>query len=275
MGASMGHDRVVVITGASAGIGEALAREYASRGARTALLARRIERIAALAKELGADRGRSLAVACDVTLDGELEAAIDRVRSEFGRVDVVVANAGFGVDGFLERLTVEDYRRQFETNVFGVIRTAKAAIPSLVDSRGVLAVVGSVSGYIVQPGGSAYAMSKFAVRALCDGARAELAPRGVAVTHIAPGFVVSDIRRTDRQGRLHEEKADPVPTWIQMPAEKAARLMADAIDRRAPELVLTGHGRFGVFMARHAPSLVRGVMGLLARRGTLVKKSDP
>jgi NADP-dependent 3-hydroxy acid dehydrogenase YdfG len=268
----MGHDRVVVITGASSGIGEALAHEYAKRGARTVLLARRVERIAAIAKELGADRGRSLAIACDVTVDGEIESAIARAQSEFGRVDVVIANAGFGVDGFLERLSVDDYRRQFETNVFGVIRTAKAAIPSLTDARGVLAVVGSVSGYVVQPGASAYSMSKFAVRALCDGVRAELGPKGVAVTHIAPGFVVSDIRRTDRKGNVHEGHDDPVPLWLQMPTAKAARLIADAIDRRAPELVLTGHGRFGVFMARHAPAIVRGVMGLVARRGQLVKR---
>ncbi len=155
----MERDTVVVITGASAGIGEALAREYASRGARTVLLARRVERIATLARELGSDRGRSLAIACDVTVDGDIEAAIARTQEAFGRVDVVIANAGFGVDGFLERLTVDDYRRQFETNVFGVLRTAKAAIPSLTDARGSLAVVGSVSGYVVQPGGSAYAMS--------------------------------------------------------------------------------------------------------------------
>lgn len=268
----MERDTVVVITGASAGIGEALAREYASRGARTVLLARRVERIATLARELGSDRGRSLAIACDVTVDGDIEAAIARTQEAFGRVDVVIANAGFGVDGFLERLTVDDYRRQFETNVFGVLRTAKAAIPSLTDARGSLAVVGSVSGYVVQPGGSAYAMSKFAVRALCDGVRAELAPRGVSVTHIAPGFVVSDIRRTDRQGALHADFTDPVPSWLQMPTEKAARIMADAIDRRAAEVVLTGHGRFGVFMARHAPSVVRAVMGLVARRGTPVKR---
>ncbi len=268
----MKHDRVVVITGASAGIGEALAREYARRGARTVLIARRVERIAALARELGAEEGRSLAVAGDVTVDGDLEAAVAQAQSAFGRVDVVIANAGFGVDGFIERLGVDDFRRQFETNVFGVIRTAQASFAALTATRGVLAVVGSVSGYLVQPGGAAYSMSKFAVRAFCDGARAELAPKGVAVTHIAPGFVVSDIRRTDRQGRVHEGHADPVPSWLQMPTEEAARRIADAIERRQPELVLTRHARFGVFMTRLAPAVVRGVMALVARRGPLVNK---
>lgn len=266
MGASMGHDRVVVITGASAGIGEALAREYASRGARTALLARRIERIAAIAKELGSDRGRSLAVACDVTLDGELEAAIDRVRSEFGRVDVVVANAGFGVDGFLDRLSVEDYRRQFETNVFGVIRTAKAAIPSLVDSRGVLAVVGSVSGYVVQPGGSAYAMSKFAVRALAEALAGELASDGISVTHVAPGFVESEIRMVDNAGMYQKGKRDPIPSFLVMKGADAAREIADAIESREPEVVLTRVGQAAAWLTRRFPGGIRRVTKVAAGR---------
>lgn len=271
----MADGRVVVITGASAGIGEALAREYSARGARTVLVARRVERIAALAESLGAREGRSLAMAGDVTVDGDMEAVFERSRAHFGAVDTVFANAGFGVDGFVETLSLDDYRRQFETNVFGVIRTAQAALPALRASRGRLAVVGSVSGYLVQPGGTAYSMSKFAVRAFCDGLRAEMGPAGVSVTHIAPGFVTSDIRRTDRRGALHDDAKDPVPAWLQMPADEAARRMADATDRRRPELVLTGHGHVGVWVARHAPALLRGVMGVVARRGMPVRKPRP
>ena len=111
---------MVFITGASSGIGEYLAREYTRRGARTVLVARRTDRIASLAHELG----ESLAVAGDVTRDGDLEAAVGRALERFGRIDVVIANAGFGVDGTFDTLALDDYRRQFETNVFGVLRTA-------------------------------------------------------------------------------------------------------------------------------------------------------
>jgi len=119
---------VVFITGASSGIGAALAREYARRGADLALAARRTDRLDALAAELSAQGRRALVLACDVTRDGELEAAVARTRDAFGRIDVVVANAGFGVVGPVERLRLEDYRRQFETNVFGVLRTVYATL---------------------------------------------------------------------------------------------------------------------------------------------------
>lgn len=267
-------EKVALITGASSGIGEALAREYAARGWRTALVARRVERIAALARELGADRGRSLAIAGDVTRDGDMEDAVARVRAELGRLDVVVANAGFGVNGGVADLTVKDYHRQFDTNVYGVIRTATATLPALTDSRGVFAAVGSVSGYLSTPGTVPYAMSKFAVRAWCEGARAELAPRGVAVVHIAPGFIESEIRRIDRTGTFHAEHRDPIPAWLQMPADQAAREIADAIERRVPERVLTRHGRFGVWMSRRAPGVVRAVFQLVARGGVKITKPD-
>ena len=264
------RDRVALITGASAGIGEALAREYAARGWRTVLVARRVERTSALARELG----ESVAVAGDVTRDGDLEAAVARAREAFGRLDVVVANAGFGVNGAVAELTLADYQRQFETNVFGVLRTAQAALPSLTETRGVFAVIGSVSGYLATPGTVPYAMSKYAVRAWCEGARAELAPRGVAVVHIAPGFIESEIRQVDRQGTFHPEHRDPVPAWLQMPACDAAREIAEAIDRREPERVLTRHGRFGVWMSRRAPGVVRGLFQLAARGGVKITKPE-
>ena len=113
--------QVVFITGASSGIGAALAREFARRGADLALAARRTDRLAALAAEITKSGRRALVLACDVTLDSDLEAAVARTREAFGRIDVVVANAGFGVVGSVESLGVDDFRRQFETNVFGVL----------------------------------------------------------------------------------------------------------------------------------------------------------
>ncbi|MBL8765486.1 MAG: SDR family NAD(P)-dependent oxidoreductase, partial [Phycisphaerae bacterium] len=147
----MKRDDVVLITGASAGIGEALAVELSSRGLRTALLARRTDRTERLAARLGGD-ARSLAIACDVTVEGALDEAVALTLQRFGRIDAVVANAGFGVDGALARLSLDDYRRQFETNVFGVLRTAMATRAPLAATRGVFAAVGSVSAYVSAPG---------------------------------------------------------------------------------------------------------------------------
>jgi NADP-dependent 3-hydroxy acid dehydrogenase YdfG len=255
-------DKVVVVTGASAGIGEAVAREAVRKGARVVLAARRKERVEALARELGEDR--ALGVACDVTRDGELEAAIERAHA-FGPVDVLVANAGFGVGGQFAKLSLDDYRRQFETNVFGVLRSVAAALPDLRTTRGAVGIVGSANGYISLPGWSAYCMSKHAVRSFAECIRHELARDGISVTHLAPGFVETEFRRVDNHSALRDDLADPVPRFLMMPAPKAAKKILAAIAARVPEAIITGHARLAVGATRHAPALVSAAVGLSGR----------
>jgi short-subunit dehydrogenase len=259
--------RVVFITGASSGIGAALAREYARRGADLALAARRTDRLDTLARALASGGRRALVLACDVTRDGDLETAAARTREAFGRIDVVVANAGFGVVGPVARLTLDDFRRQFETNVFGVLRTIYATLDDLRHSRGHLAILGSVSGHLATPGGAPYAMSKFAVRALAESLRHELRPAGIGVTLISPGFVESEIRLVDNQGRLRTEGHDAAPAWLRMDVDRAARKIVRAIDRRRREAVITGHGKAAVFLQRHVPGLMSALVGLSGYRG--------
>jgi short-subunit dehydrogenase len=250
-----GSGQVVLITGASSGIGAALAREFSARGADLVLAARRTDRLEGLVRELEHGGRRAVSVACDVTKDGDVERAVAAARSAFGRLDVVVANAGFGVVGSVERLTLDDYRRQFETNVYGVLRTVWAALPEVKQTRGQIAIIGSVAGHIATPGSSPYAMSKFAVRALAEALGHELARDGVSVTLISPGFVESELRRVDNQGALRAATADPVPSWLVMSAARAARQIVTAIARRRREAVITGHGRVSVFLHRHVPWL--------------------
>ena len=245
--------KAVLVTGASAGIGRALALEFAREGAHVAVAARRLELLEKLARDIEGLGRRALAVRCDVTKEGDVRAALDAAVSAFGGLDVVVANAGFGVVGPVEQLAVEDFRRQFETNVFGVLHTVKPAIPLLQKSGGRLAIVGSVSGYVAVPATGAYAMSKFAVRALADALYHELRPQGVAVTLISPGFVESDFRQVDNQGAFHPGQGDPYPKWIVMPTETAARKIVRAVARRRREIILTGHGKLAVFLQRVAP----------------------
>jgi len=259
--------QAVFITGASSGIGAALAREFARRGADVALTARRVGRLEALAEEIRRHGRRALAVAGDVTRDGDMERAVAAARSAFGRLDVAVANAGFGVVGAVERLTLDDYRRQFETNVFGVLRTVWSTLDDVKRARGRVAIMGSVSGHLAAPGSSPYAMSKFAVRALAEALGHELAPHGVSVTLISPGLIASEIRRVDNAGRLREQAPDPMPSWLVMPAERAARQIVEAIGRRRREAVITAHGRATVFLKRHAPGLMATVIRRFGIRG--------
>jgi short-subunit dehydrogenase len=261
-----------LITGASSGIGAELARELARQGAEVALLARRTDRIEALAKEIAGSTGRrALAVVCDVTNDESVIAAVARVREGLGAPTVVIANAGFGVVGTVESLGLDDYRRQIDTNVFGVLRTVHAALPDLKASRGRLVLMGSVAGYVSTPGASPYAMTKFALRALAQSLRHELRKAGVTVTLISPGYVDSEIRQVDNRGTFHPRASDPVPRWIRMRTDAAARQMVDAIAKRKREAVITRLGKVIVFVQRHMPWVLDGVIRVAGIRN----RSEP
>jgi short-subunit dehydrogenase len=122
--------------------------------------------------------------------------------------------------------------------------------------------VGSVNGYLPLPGNSSYAMSKFALRALCESLWDEWRGFGISVTHIAPGFVESEIRKVDNLGVLHPSAPDRVPKWIQMPADKAAKKMMGAVLARKRELILPLHGKLAVVIARHWPWVFRFLIPL-------------
>lgn len=257
------ENHVVLITGASSGIGAALARELAREGAQLVLFARRRERLEALTAELGAAGAEAIAHVGDVTRREDLDAAVALAARRFGRLDMVVANAGFGVVGRVEKLELEDYRRQFETNVFGVLSTVKACLPEIRKTRGRLVLIGSVAGHVTYPNGSPYSMSKFAVRALAGALDYELRPHGVSVTLISPGFIESEIRQVDNRGAHHPHAKEPLPKWLVMPTDVAARKIVRAAYRRRRETIITAHGKVLVGLQRFAPWVLR----LAARYG--------
>ncbi|HXZ25087.1 MAG TPA: SDR family NAD(P)-dependent oxidoreductase [Nitrospiria bacterium] len=258
-------DRVVLITGASSGIGASLAREFSRRGFALVLVARRLDRLTALRDELIRTGCRALAVRADVTSERELAEAFRQAHRLFGRIDIVVANAGFGVRGPFTSLTLDDYRRQFEINVFGALRTISLGLDALTRSKGIAVLMGSVVGHAAFPRISPYAMSKFALRAFADSLRAELAPTGVAVVLISPGLVQSEFRQVDNHGVVHPECHDPYPAWLQLSADAAARRMVRAIVKRRREAVITLHGKAAVMLARHLP----GLFAFITRRLTM------
>jgi len=257
------RDHVVLITGASSGIGAALARELAREGAKLVLLARRRERLESLCNELVAAGTQVLVRTGDVTRRADLDTAVTAAIAHYGRLDMAVANAGFGVVGTVEKLGVDDFRRQFDTNVFGVLETIQACLAELRKTRGRLVLIGSVAGYVSIPGSSPYSMSKFAVRALAEAVGPEFGPDGVAVTLISPGFIASEIRQVDNRGVHHALAKDRLPAWLVMPAEVAARKIVAAAYRRRREAIITAHGKLFVWLQRFAPWVLR----VAARRG--------
>ena len=265
MSESFFRNKTALVTGASSGIGEELVWQLAQAGAMITLAARRKALLEKLADRIVASgKQRPVIAECDVTRDGDLERAVAETVGEFGKLDVVVANAGFGVAGPLKQLSIVDYRRQFETNVFGVLRTVYAALPEIEKAKGNIVIIGSVAGWMPMPGASAYGMSKFALRSLANSIMPELQPLGIKVTLISPGFVASNIGRVDKNGVLREKAPNPPPEWLVMRTDKAVKQILHAVARGKREAIITGHGKLAVAIERFAPSVLRAFIKVIA-----------
>lgn len=186
--------KVVLVTGASSGIGEATARAFGAEGCRVVLAARRLERLQAVAAELEAAGSESLAVACDVSHLEDIRSLVHQVVERFGRIDILFNNAGFGRIDWLENLDPEeDIAAQFAVNVLGVVQTTRQILPLMIQQKaGHIINMASVAGLVAAPTYTVYAACKFAVRGFSEALRREAAPWGIRVSVIYPGGVATD-----------------------------------------------------------------------------------
>jgi short-subunit dehydrogenase len=188
------RDRVAVVTGASSGIGLQLARDLAARGAHVALLARRMDRLEALADELGRTGVTALPVTCDVAERASVDAALATVLRQLGHVDLLVNNAGYGRHALFKDHEVEDIERMVRTNFLGVVYTIKAVLPAMRARRqGWIVNLSSVAGKLGQPDEAVYSATKFAVSGLSEGLSYELAPLGIHVMTVYPALVRTEM----------------------------------------------------------------------------------
>jgi NADP-dependent 3-hydroxy acid dehydrogenase YdfG len=188
-------DKVVAVTGASSGIGEAIAVACADAGARVSLAARREDRIAGLAERLG-----GLAVATDVGDEGQARAFVERTESELGRVDVLVNNAGVMLLGPIAGAPTEEWRRMVHANVFGVLYCTHAALPGMLErGSGTIVNMSSVAGRFARAGSGVYNLTKFGVNAFSESLRQEVTGRGVRVVVVEPGAVATELVGHNRE----------------------------------------------------------------------------
>lgn len=186
--------KVVVITGASSGLGEAAARLLSAKGASVVLGARRVERIEALAQELDRNGGKAVALRTDVTDSGQVKQLVDAAVRSYGRIDVMINNAGVMPLSLLERLRLDDWNRAIDVNIKGVLYGIAAALPYMKEQRaGHIVNVSSVAGHRVGPGSAVYAATKHAVLALSEGLRQEVKPYNLRTTVISPGAVATEL----------------------------------------------------------------------------------
>jgi 3-hydroxy acid dehydrogenase / malonic semialdehyde reductase len=190
------HEQVALVTGASSGIGQAVARALAQRGVHVALAARRTDRLQALSEELTSDgRGEALVLACDVRDPDQVQAAVRQTVERWEHIDILVANAGFGYRASLVDGDIARWKDMIDTNVYGLLLTLKYGVPPMLErKRGHVIVTSSVAGRVPTLGGSAYCGSKFAATAIADVLRQEVGPQGVRVTTIEPGVVISEFQ---------------------------------------------------------------------------------
>ena len=193
-------DLVVIITGASSGIGEAIARRLARAGARLVLSARRTERLEKLCAEIDPAQTSTLIVTGDITSEEDRHRLVATTLERFGHIDALVNNAGYGQRGPVERVALDEIRKNFETNVFALIGLTQLVLPHLrAQGHGRIINIGSVAGRIARPMSSVYDSTKHALEAITDGLRGELRPFGVDVILIRPGFIATEFGQVANQ----------------------------------------------------------------------------
>src|SRR6266545_3598173 len=222
--------KVVVITGASSGLGEATARDLSAQGATVVLGARRADRIKSLADELTRRGGKALAVPTDVIHSEQVKKLVDGAVQAYGRIDVMINNAGLMPQSPLERLRIDEWNRMVDVNIKGVLYGIAAALPYMKQQKaGHIINVSSVAGHKVGPGFAVYAATKHAVRALSEGLRQEVKPYNIRTTVISPGAVATELPNSVTEPDIAEKVRKAYE--IAIPAESFARMVAFAMSQ--------------------------------------------
>jgi short-subunit dehydrogenase len=259
---------VVVITGASKGIGAELARQLAARGCRLVLAARNTKELEAVAGECKARGASVITVKADVSVERECAAIMSGAALAFGGIDVLVNNAGATMWARFEDIAdLSVLERIMKVNYMGSVYCTAQALPHLRESRGLLVGISSLAGRTGVPTRTGYSASKHAMTGFFDSLRIELAGSGVDVTMIYPGFVATGIREnaTGPDGKPIE--VSPVKEGQVMGVEECARRIVRAIERREREVVMTARGKIGLWLKLLAPSLVDRIARRAIERG--------
>ena len=262
----MGRDlrgKVAVITGASAGIGKATAEALARAGSRVVLGARRHDRLERVAEEIRTTGGEALPVVTDVAEASQVEALVGRAVASYGRLDLLVANAGIGYFARVEETPLEVVERLWRVNVLGTLYAIRAALPVMRrQGEGHIIVVSSVAGKRGSPGSGLYAATKFAQVGLCEALRVELAGSGIAVSVICPvGTSTEFFEAAAALGGLRVEPMGPVQT-----AERVAGAIVRCARRPRPEVLVYRPARLLVILNALAPRLADSLLLRFRRR---------
>lgn len=249
-------DKVVVITGASSGIGKALALEFAAAGAHIAGAARTQEKLDELNKQLFEMNVQTHMVTTDVSIETDCKHLIDETIRHFGKIDVMINNAGISMRALFEDVNLGVLKKSMDINFWGTVYCSKHALPHLLKSKGSLVGVSSIAGYKGLPGRSGYSASKFAMQGLLEVIRIENMKKGLHVLIACPGFTTSNIRKTALAADGSQQGESPRDEEKMMSAEAVAAKIADAVKKRKRTLVLTSQGKMTVLLNKFVPGFL-------------------
>lgn len=249
-------DKTVVITGASSGIGEAMAKVYASMGAKVVLGARHADKLEALCRSIEQQGGRAAWCATDVTRPEDCKRLIDTAVEHFGGIDVMICNAGISMRALFDDVDLDVLHRLMDVNFWGTVYCTKYALPYLQKSHGSLVGISSVAGIHGLPGRTGYSASKFAMTGFLETIRIENLKKGVHVMVACPGFTASNVRFSALTANGSQQGATPRKEEKMMTAEQVARIVARGIARRKRLCLMEIEGRATHFVKKFAPELV-------------------
>ena len=250
------NSKVVVITGASSGIGEAMAKLYAQMGAKVVLGARSEEKLKQLTEQIISAGGQATYSVTDVTVAEECKRLIDKAVDTFGGIDVLICNAGISMRAIFDDVDLSVLHRLMDVNFWGTVYCSKYALPYLQQSKGSLVGISSVAGLHGLPGRTGYSASKYAMTGLLETIRIENLKKGLHVMVACPGFTASNVRFSALVADGSQQGSTPREEGKMMTAEQVARIVARGIAKRKRLCLMEAEGRATHFVKKFAPSLL-------------------
>ena len=263
-------DKIVVITGGSDGIGKALVAQFLALGAKVATCGRNENKLSLLAAEFPSSNLYTAQV--DVSKQDESEAFIKQVVDNWGRIDVLINNAGISMRALVSEVSVQTLQNVMDINFWGTVYCTKAALTSIQQNKGVIVGVSSIAGYRGLPGRSGYSASKFALNGWLEALKTEIYASGTHVMWVCPGFTTSNIRNAALDKNAKAQGESPMDEGAMMSSEQCATHIIHAIEKRKRSLVLTFTGKRTVFMNKFFPAWAdKLVHHFFFKDGVLVK----
>ncbi|MDB5060280.1 MAG: putative oxidoreductase [Mucilaginibacter sp.] len=250
-------DKIVIITGASSGIGKAMAEEFAARGANLILGARQYVTLCEIAQSLENQYNiKAVAVQCDVSVEEDCALLIKQAITTFGKIDVLVNNAGISMRALFKDVDLKVMKSLMDVNFWGTVYCTKYALPEIIKTKGSIIGVSSIAGYKGLPGRAGYSASKYAMNGFLDALRVENLKTGVHVMVACPGFTSSNIRNTalDRNGTQQGEST--LEEDKMMTSEEVATMIANGVENRERTLIMTFQGKLTVFLSKLLPAFL-------------------